>query len=126
MEAERQVVAVSNVAFEEDPPPYSPPDPKSAELLFPGVFYPQPHPHPPPFIQQPLPCTAVRNQACSPRPPRVHTAADPHSVLAVRGASWHGASNRHPAAAQGLPGGVGAGDVVLLPADRTRRPPVFT
>ena len=124
--AERRVVAVSNAAFEEDPPPYSPPDPKSAELLFPVVFHPQPHPHPPPFIPQPLPCTAVRNQARSPRPRRARTAADPHSVLAVRGASWHRASNRRPAASQGLPGGVGAGDVVLLLADRARRPPLFT
>lgn len=56
--AERRVVAVSNAAFEDDPPPYSPPDPKSAQLLFPVPFHPQPHPHPPPFVPQPLPYTA--------------------------------------------------------------------
>ncbi|XP_072209202.1 proline rich transmembrane protein 1B [Excalfactoria chinensis] len=43
--AERRVVAASNAAFEEDPPPYSPPDPKSAQP-FPVLFHPQPHPHP--------------------------------------------------------------------------------
>lgn len=124
--AERRVVAVSNAAFEDDPPPYSPPDPKSAQLLFPVPFHPQPHPHPPPFVPQPLPYTAVRSQARSPRPPGAHTAADPGPVLAVRGAARHGASNRRPTAAQGLRGGVGAGDGVLLPADRARRPPLFT
>ncbi|XP_015734501.1 proline rich transmembrane protein 1B [Coturnix japonica] len=54
---EAGMVAASNAAFEGDPPPYSPPDPKSAQLLFPVLFHPQPHPHPPPFTPQPLPYT---------------------------------------------------------------------
>ncbi|XP_069729728.1 proline rich transmembrane protein 1B [Phaenicophaeus curvirostris] len=34
-EAPMVVSAVANAAFEEDPPPYSPPDPKSVHLLYP-------------------------------------------------------------------------------------------
>ncbi|XP_040505310.1 proline rich transmembrane protein 1B isoform X4 [Gallus gallus] len=49
--AERRVVAVSNAAFEDDPPPYSPPDPKSAQLLFPSVG--PPGTGPPTAAQQP-------------------------------------------------------------------------
>ncbi|XP_065593574.1 proline rich transmembrane protein 1B [Cyrtonyx montezumae] len=72
--------AVSNAAFEGDPPPYSPPDPKSAQLLFPVAFPHRPHPHPPPFVPQPLPYAAVRSRARSPRPPGAPAAADPPSL----------------------------------------------
>ncbi|KAM9257032.1 proline rich transmembrane protein 1B [Cariama cristata] len=58
------VAAVTNTAFEGDPPPYSPPDPKSIHLLYPPfpasfsqqapVIY-QPGPGPGPFPPQGIP-----------------------------------------------------------------------
>ncbi|KAM6400122.1 proline rich transmembrane protein 1B [Rhynochetos jubatus] len=58
------VAAVANEAFEGDPPPYSPPDPKSVHLLYPPfpagfsrqtpVVY-QPGPGPGPFLPQGIP-----------------------------------------------------------------------
>ncbi|XP_050764022.1 proline rich transmembrane protein 1B [Gymnogyps californianus] len=72
----RVVAAVTNAAFEGDPPPYSPPDPKSVHLLYPPfpagfsqqapVIY-QPGPGPGPFPPQgippaPLPYTTYDGQ----------------------------------------------------------------
>ncbi|NXU96699.1 PRT1B protein, partial [Cettia cetti] len=68
------VSVVANSAFDGAPPPYSPPDPKSFQLLYPpfppgfsqqGPFIYQPGPGPRPFPAQgyppgPLPYTAVR------------------------------------------------------------------
>ncbi|NWX80889.1 PRT1B protein, partial [Alca torda] len=83
------VAAVTNAAFEGDPPPYSPPDPKSVHFLYPpfpagfsqqvSVVYqpgPGPGPFPPPGVPPqgippaPLPYTTVRG-LCSPDPPFV-------------------------------------------------------
>ncbi|NWH44455.1 PRT1B protein, partial [Fregata magnificens] len=72
----------TNAAFEGDPPPYSPPDPKSVHLLYPPfpagfsqqvpVVYqpgPGPEPFPPPGIPPaPLPYAAVRGW-CGTNPP---------------------------------------------------------
>ncbi|XP_072739125.1 proline rich transmembrane protein 1B isoform X1 [Ciconia boyciana] len=62
------VAAVSNAAFEGDPPPYSPPDPKSVHLLYPPfpasfsqpapVVY-QPGPGPGPFPPQGIPAAPL-------------------------------------------------------------------
>ncbi|XP_054704738.1 proline rich transmembrane protein 1B [Grus americana] len=60
------VAAVTNTAFEGDPPPYSPPDPKSVHLLylpFPAgfsqqasiIYQPGPGPGPGPFLPQGIP-----------------------------------------------------------------------
>lgn len=92
--------AVSNAAFEGDPPPYSPPDPKSVHLLYPPfptgfsqqapVVY-QPGRGPGPFPPQgippaPLPYTTVR----IPRPDR--SGVTPYSPP-----SWVcGGPKRHP------------------------------
>lgn len=87
--------AVSNGAFEGDPPPYSPPDPKSVHLLYPPfpagfsqqapVVY-QPGRGPGPFPPQgippaPLPYTTVRIPP--PRPWRGHPLFPP--LLGLRG-----------------------------------------
>ncbi|NXV96709.1 PRT1B protein, partial [Calonectris borealis] len=71
------LAAVINVAFEGDPPPYSPPDPKSVHLLYPPfpagfsqqvpvIYQPGPGPGPGSFPPQgvppaPLPYTTVRS-----------------------------------------------------------------
>ncbi|XP_055576134.1 proline rich transmembrane protein 1B [Falco cherrug] len=67
------VAAVTNAAFEGDPPPYSPPDPKSVHLLYPplpgGFSQPAPalyQPGPPPAQgppPAPLPCPTYEGQA---------------------------------------------------------------
>ncbi|NXV12250.1 PRT1B protein, partial [Cepphus grylle] len=81
------LAAVTNAAFEGDPPPYSPPDPKSVHLLYPPfpagfsqqvpVVYqpgPGPGPFPPPGVPPqgippaPLPYTAVRTPTPTGRP----------------------------------------------------------
>lgn len=66
------VAAVTNAAFEGDPPPYSPPDPKSVHLLYPPfpagfsqqapvVYQPGPGPFPPQGTPPaPLPYSTVR------------------------------------------------------------------
>ncbi|XP_042642779.1 proline rich transmembrane protein 1B [Tyto alba] len=68
------VAAVTNAAFEGDPPPYSPPDPKSAHLLYPPfpagfsqpvpvVYQPGPGPFPPPgTAPAPLPYATYDGQ----------------------------------------------------------------
>ncbi|KAM6117397.1 proline rich transmembrane protein 1B [Phoenicopterus ruber ruber] len=78
------VVAVTNVAFEGDPPPYSPPDPKSVHLLYPpfpaGFSQPAPviyQPGPAPFAPQgippaPLPYTAYDGQPSTRPSPAGH------------------------------------------------------
>ncbi|KAM6372442.1 proline rich transmembrane protein 1B [Pluvialis apricaria] len=49
----RVVAAVTNAAFEGDPPPYSPPDPKSVHLLYPP--FPAAFSQQPPVVYQPGP-----------------------------------------------------------------------
>ncbi|XP_074017423.1 proline rich transmembrane protein 1B [Numenius arquata] len=64
------VAAVTNAAFEGDPPPYSPPDPKSVHLLYPPfpagfsqqvpvVYQPGPGPGPGPFPPPSIPPPGV-------------------------------------------------------------------
>ncbi|KAM9218149.1 proline rich transmembrane protein 1B [Leptosomus discolor] len=81
------VAAVTNAAFEGDPPPYSPPDPKSVHLLYPPfpagfsqqvpvVYQPAPGPGPGPFPPQglppaPLPYTAYNGQLSTAPPQRL-------------------------------------------------------
>ncbi|XP_074779932.1 proline rich transmembrane protein 1B [Athene noctua] len=79
----RLVAAATNAAFEGDPPPYSPPDPKSAHLLYPPfpagfsqpvpvVYQPGPGPFPPQGIPPaPLPYTTYDGQpSAGPSPGR--------------------------------------------------------
>ncbi|XP_040463530.1 proline rich transmembrane protein 1B isoform X2 [Falco naumanni] len=102
------VAAVTNAAFEGDPPPYSPPDPKSVHLLYPPL--PGGFSQPAPALYRPGPPPAQGPPPCPP--------ALPH----LRGAGGHGAI---AAPAQGLHGGVGAGDRLLLPTDWPHRPPLL-
>ncbi|XP_054076359.1 proline rich transmembrane protein 1B [Rissa tridactyla] len=80
------VAAVTNVAFEGDPPPYSPPDPKSVHLLYPPfpagfsqqvpvIYQPGPGqgPFPPPGVPPaPLPYTTYDGQPSTGPSPAGH------------------------------------------------------
>ncbi|XP_064324789.1 proline rich transmembrane protein 1B isoform X2 [Phalacrocorax carbo] len=84
------VMAVTNPAFEGDPPPYSPPDPKSVHLLYPPfpagfsqqvpVIY-QPGRGPEPFPPAPLPYTIYDGQPSTGPSPTSHGQRLPKDYL---------------------------------------------
>ncbi|KAM9271268.1 proline rich transmembrane protein 1B [Morus bassanus] len=84
------VVAVTNTAFEGDPPPYSPPDPKSVHLLYPPfsagfsqqvpVIY-QPGRGPEPFPPAPLPYATYNGQPSTGPSPTSHGQRLPKDYL---------------------------------------------
>ncbi|CAM9670849.1 unnamed protein product [Bubo scandiacus] len=89
----RVVAAVTNAAFEGDPPPYSPPDPKSAHLLYPPfpasfsqqvpvVYQAGPGPFPPQGIPPaPLPYATYDGQPSAGPSPAGHGQRPPKDYM---------------------------------------------
>ncbi|KAK2535186.1 hypothetical protein Q9966_006950 [Columba livia] len=92
---DRPMVAVANTAFEGDPPPYSPPDPKSVHLLYlplpagfsqqtPIVYQPGPGPGPfPPqgILPAPLPYPTYNGQPSTSPSPADHRQCPPKDYM---------------------------------------------